>query len=224
MDAVTLQLIKKYIASKISCDFVNSDYGNWTGTVIATGTICNVAGTGIHPGIIQHISSASANSGSRIMTEATSFLLAGREKTTIVFQTTATLAGVTRRMGFHNSSSEAVPTDGVYFKLNGDVLTGQTINNTTGSTTGTSYTVAASTWYRAVIELNADATLATFILYADNSTTVLWTNTLATNIPKDTGREVGHGDNCTILNPGVATVAGWLDYMDIVLPNARRVI
>lgn len=197
----------------------------WVNSAISSGTIGVLAPIPKHPGVLSYSSHASnANSGYCFITEGSTFLLGGGEKTTIIFKTPASLTGVTRRMGFHDSASVSAPTDGVYIKMDADTLTGQTINNTTGSTTATNYTVSTATWYRAVIELNADATLAIFTLYADDSTTVLWQDTLATNIPTATGRNVGHGDVCTLASPSGATAIGAIDYMDIVLPNARRVV
>jgi hypothetical protein len=123
-------------------------------------------------------------------------------------------------MGFHNSVDHNAPTDGAYIKIAEGVLTGNTANNSTLSATATNYTLSADTWYRVKIELNIDATLATFTLYEDNTNTVLWTDTLSTNIP--TTRTVGHGDVCTNSVSEVAVI-GKLDYVALYLFK-RRII
>lgn len=213
-----------YLRSKYSNDcFYLTSVAPWVISGVASGTHLVGTGSAKHPGTIQMKSTTGANSGYRYSTDIKSILLNGGEKTTVIFKTAPVLTTVTTYMGFHDSVSEAAPTDGVYSKISNVTLTGQTINNTTGSTTGSSFTVSADTWYRLVIEINADATLATFVLYADDSDTVLWTDTLATNIPKTGGREVGH----TIISTssGVeAIVVGELDYMDMVLPYERKVV
>lgn len=197
--------------------------GPWTLLAIASGTSANGNSTTKHPGTIIYKSHASnTNSGYGYYANQYTLLLGGGEKTTIIFKTAA-LTGVTRRLGFHDSIDSNAPTDGVYCLQNGDQLTGRTMNNTSGSITGTAFTLAANTWYRLVIELNADASLATYTLYADDSMTVLWTDALATNIPTGAGRFVGHSDVCTLASPSGATEIGTIDYMDIILPNARRV-
>ena len=99
---------------------------------------------------------------------------------------------------------------------------GKTSNFNTRSVTSNTYTITPNTWYRSKVELNEDATLATYTLYADDSETVLWTNTLATNIPKTAGREVGHGFISTSSGTTAISLAN-LDYMDIILSKTRKV-
>jgi hypothetical protein len=206
-------------------DFINSGaLFPWNINPIASGTNTFATGNAKHPGVMSYSSHASnANSGCGLIGNSSAILLGGGEKTTIVFKTPSSLTGVTRRIGFHDTADQNAPNDGVYVLMNGVTLNGRTMNNGTGSNTASTYTIAVDTWYRLVIQLNADATLATFTLYTDDSTTVLWTDTLATNIPKTSGRETSHRDVCTLASPSGATVIGYLDYMDIVLPNARRV-
>ena len=204
-------------------DFLSTSAIYWGSTSILTGTITQVSGIQLHPGIIGYTSSTTANSGYRCITSQTSTLLSGGEKSTIIFKTATTLLGVTRYMGFHNTLDLTAPTNGVYVKIADGVLTGNVANTSVISTASTSYTVEANTWYRLVIELNSDATSATYKLYADNSATVLLETTLSASIPKTTGKEIGHGDVCTYSGTSAVTI-GYLDYIDIILPNARRII
>jgi hypothetical protein len=206
-------------------DFLLTGYTtSWNSGTINSGTVGNSEGTAKHPGIIRHVSHASnANSGSKTMSAINSILLGGGEKASFIFETAATIAGVTRRIGFHDAIDNNAPTDGVYFRIIDGTIVGMTANNGTASTSASNYTVAQDTWYRGVITLNTDATLATFTLFADDSTTVLWTDTLSTNIPITAGRETGIGDVCTLASPSGATAIGYLDRIDVMFSNARRV-
>jgi spore coat protein U-like protein len=213
------------IANKVSCEFLvaTDNLKDWYGYHIGNGTKQVSASSAKHPGVVEYKSSAAVGSGYMYYTEQLAILLGGGEKTTIVFKTAATIAGVTRRMGFLDTSLTAA-TDGVYCKIADGVITGQTASNSTVSTTATNYTLSAETWYRLVIQLNEDATAATFTLYADDSDTVLWTDALSTNIPTEAGRNLAQQDVCYFTNPDeTITSIGYIDYMDIVLPNARRV-
>ena len=215
------------VSDKFKNDFFggSSDTSPWSSGVLGTGTLSTTSAVEKHYGVIGITSHASnANSGARINLAGSSALfLIGGEKTTMIFATSAILTGVLRRLGFHDTQSQSPPSDGVYCKIVDGVLTGQTTNNGTISTTGTSYNLTQSTWYRLVIELNSNATLATFTLYADDSETILWTDTLAENMPTTPGRQTSHGDICTLTSPSSAVEIGKLDYMDMILPNARRV-
>lgn len=207
---------------KISTDLLQRSTATqsvWNLVAISTGAF----GAGpelTHPGVGIHKSSTSANSGFGLMCDVFGIILGGGEKTTIIFKTEATLTDITRRMGFHTTLNITAPTDGAYCKIADGVLTGQTAKGSAASTTGSNYSLSPGTWYRLVIELNTNATLVTFTLFADNSSTVLWQDTLNTNIPTGT---IGHGDVCTMGSPGAVTALGRLDYIDVVFPQARRI-
>lgn len=218
--------LKADMTNKVSNDFLNANTQTypWSSAAIASGTATGGGGTGVvskHPGMIVYNSSISANSGFRTTILNYALLLQGSEKTTIIFKTASTLTDITRRIGFHDAVDQNDAIDGVYGEIVSGVISGKTANTSTRSTTSTNYTLLADTWYRFVIELNSDATLATYTLYADDSTTVLWTNTLATNIPKAT--TTGHTDICTYAGTSAIAI-GSLDYMDIVLSKTRRVL
>ncbi len=162
----------------------------WIGLAFGGGS-ATVAGTSNHPGIIKFTSNVT-NSGYRFLTAVNCILIAGAEHSEFCFRTGAVQLNVRVRLGFQDSLSAALPTDGVYIDVSGVTLTGKTRNNGAGSTTGTSHALAANTWYRAKIAVKNDATLVTYILYSAAGV-VLWTNTLAANIPTAAGRETGHG-------------------------------
>lgn len=206
-------------------DFLTATVSSpWIVSNILSG-VCNSSGGSDtkHPGVFNYVSSTSANSGVGIRTSTNSILLSGEERTIGIIKTSATLINTTRRIGFHSSADASTPTNGVYIKIDSGTLTGQTVSNNTISTTTTNYTVTGNTWYRVIIQLNVGATLATFTLYADDSNTVLWQDTLSTNIPKIAGREVGNGDICTSSGSSAITL-GSIDYLEVILPNARRII
>jgi hypothetical protein len=210
------------IMHNYSCDllFPTLTYP-WTNASINSG-IASVPSSDVkHPGVLGYKSTTVADSGYLLRLGGTCITLGGGEKSTFIFKTASTLTGITRRMGFHNTTTIAIPSAGVYAKISDGVLAGQTVNNSTISSTISNYTLSPNTWYRLKIELNADATKATFTLYADNSDVVLWTDTLSSNIPVATA--MGHGDICTY--SGTTSIdIGLLDYIDIILPNIRRVV
>jgi len=200
--------------------FITSTIEPWVNAAIASGTFAGAAGTAKHPGVVTLLSSTSANSGHRVNLYAEAFLLGGGEKTTGIFKV-VTCAGTTVRFGFHDTTSEADVNDGVYIEIAETTLTGKTANAGTRSTTATNYTITENTWYRFVIEVNSDATLITYSIYADDSGTALWIDTLATNIPTGANRYCGQGIVAT--NSGTTALSlVSLDYMDIALQNARR--
>lgn len=192
-------------------------YAPWNAAAISSGTL-PAASTSVvpdHPGITGISSSTSANSGAYIVTTLTSFLLGGSEKTEYIFKTPTSInASTTVKLGFTDSQTASAPTDGLFVNIGSNSVSGKTYSNGSTSTTATSHTVDADTWYRASIELNSNATTATFNLFADNSETPLWTDTLSTNIPSGAGRYVGHGVVAT--NSGTTAVSLiYLDYMNL---------
>ena len=164
-------------------------------------------------GIHRFTSSTIANSGYRYITSLSTFLLAGTETSVFVFFLPATDASTTIRLGFQDSATSTAPVDGVWINIANTTLDGRTSSNSTSSTTGTSYTLSASTWYSVKIVLNSAATQADFYLY-DSSGTQLWTDNLTTNIPTASGRVTGHG---LVANNSGTTAVDLLDidYMDV---------
>lgn len=193
-------------------------YGDWQGGALASGTLDGSYIVQRHPGVACPISSTSASSGYRFWTSSVTAKLAGGESSEIVFMTPPAInAASIIRFGFMSDvSATTTQVAQVALQANGAALTGITTAASTSSQTS-AYTLAALTWYRAVIDINAAGTVATFTLYADNSTTVLWTQTLATNIPL-AAPALYHGLVC--YNTGTTAVAIlYVDYMDIAFTN-----
>lgn len=166
------------------------------GTAASSGTATNAAGESGHPGVWTMSDSTTANGGFRFVSNTTAILISGGERHTAIFKPVSAATTVSVRTGYSDSFTNTAPTNGVWINMVGDgtgwTISGKTRNNSSESTTGTTYTAAVSTWYRGTIEINAGATLVTYALYNDAGTQ-LWTDTLATNIPTATGRETGYG-------------------------------
>jgi len=189
----------------------------WSRVVLSGGSSNNQNGTPDHPGIVRITCAAAANSGARILTDDASFRITGTERTDLIFSI-PDLADVQIQFGFFDSSVGTPPTDGAWAQISkiggiDGTVQGHTADNTATSTTASSTTVAAGTWYRLKVEVNAAGTLVTFTLFNAAGAT-LWTDTLATNIPTGAGRECGHGV-VAITKGTAATSLIDLDYMDV---------
>lgn len=202
-----------------STDFLESNiYENppFRGGVLASGT--NVwPGAGIvtahHPGVVHIRSSTTTNSGGKWLTEPVMILLGGKEYFEAIVNPTDIGADTTVRVGFMDTTDHTDNVDGAYFELSAGTLKGKTATNSTRSTTGTTYTPSTATWYRLVIMVKSDASRVDFYIYNDAGT-ILWTNSLTTNIPTAVGRETGAG----IVATNVGTTQTYLihvDYMGI---------
>lgn len=176
-------------------DLLGVSVGNlfpFTATAIGAGTLTQLVDEANHPGIARFASAAGANTGHTLtLGGLTSVLVGGGEMNEFIFRF-PTNSGVVVRLGFFDSLTSAAVTDGVQLVLSSGTIKGACTNNTTQSLTVTDYAIANNTWYRGKIEINDLATLVTFIVY-DSNGTVLWTDTLATNIPTATGRECTFG-------------------------------
>lgn len=192
----------------------------WLGTAVASGTTTAVAGTALHPGGIRFVSSTSSDSGHRYTITSNSILLAGYETSDIWFRP-QTLAGTTIRAGFHDALTLTAPVDGCYVHMDPATgrLTGRTMSNSVGSTTGTDYQLITNTWYLVRVTLNADATRVDYFLW-DDAGNLLWTDNLTTNIPTAAGRETGHGIVAT--NSGTTAVPLVdVDFLSLFIPDRR---
>lgn len=162
-----------------------------------------------HPGIVRFLSSTTTNSGGQVITDTAAYTFGGGE----VFEAMARVESLTlstMRLGFHDASSVSDAVDGGYFEMpEGGLIVAKTANNSTRTTSGTSYQLVAATWYRFRIMVNAAATA---ILYEieDTSGVKLFDVTLTTNIP--TSRSFGA--SCIMTNSGTSAIdIGNLDYM-----------
>ena len=221
-------LSKKYneILQTTKCDFLfNTSTEPWFPTSLAGGSVGTAVGIG-HPGIHTYLShSTNANSGYLYRLGANTFILNGGEKTTIVFKTPSDFTNVIRRSGFFYSADITEPTNGVYLEQIGNKITGKTSNNGVKSTTVSSFTMSTNTWYRGVIEIGDNASIVYFNIFNDNGVE-LWGDIITTTIPSvnSGGNSVGHEDICVATTSTSQRVIGSIDYMDIYLPNSRKLV
>jgi hypothetical protein len=185
-----------------------------TGT--ASGTNAPVSAN--HPGVLRLSSSTSADSGYFFGVDTVQLLLGGGESFEAIFQV-ATTSGTTIRLGFHDTTAVTDAVDGAYIEISGTTLSGKTASNSTRSTTGTNYTISTGSWYRARITVAPGAGSVSFAVYNDSGT-LLWSDTLSTNIPTAAGRLTGLGIIAT--NSGTTAVGLIdLDYMAVTWSSDR---
>ena len=191
-------------------------YGPWVVTNIGTPTYAVGTAPVNHPGVMRATSQASANTGCMIQLAATQIVPGGGESSEFVFNvlTTTTFMGY---MGFMVFNTYNQPTIGAWINIAATTLTG-VVGNGSITATGTSYTISAATWYRAIVQNNAGNTSWTFTLYACAApTTVLWQNSCSgANIP---AQLLSHG--VVEANSGGSAVTLMdLDYMNLNIANA----
>jgi hypothetical protein len=195
----------RYALYQWDCNNIGTaaNIGGWQCSAIATGTIANVttsiaSGTPTttqalnlanHPGVISISSSATANSGAQCTWGGTATgtpLVAGRVSDFILCP--INLANATIRMGFSDTANQNDAVDGAYIEVApGGIASGKSANNSTRSTTATTFTLVANTWYHARISVTS-ATTALFEIISEAGV-VLWSDSVTGNIPTDNGRD-----------------------------------
>lgn len=115
-------------------------------------------------------------------------------------------------IGFHDTLGAADPTDGIYFKCLADVITGNTMNSGSNTTAGTSYNMTLGVTYTFIIEANSS--LATFNVYADQNTTPVYSTTISANIPTTAARSTAAGASF-VVNVATASNIGYLRRLGI---------
>jgi hypothetical protein len=211
--------LTRKVALVLETDFYNvtSPFAQGlTGSAISSGTVASIAAEPNHPGIMRLSDSTTANGGYLVQTAVDAFRIAGGEKVVCTFQCRSARTTSQGWIGFKDNTTNAQPTDGVFLYWVGNGAGGVTVdgrarNNAGPTITNTTYTLAINTWVTIVIELNAAATLATFTL-TDDSDGVLWTNTVAGNIPTASGRECGVGISANESTTDAAAELMRLDY------------
>jgi hypothetical protein len=192
------------------------------GAALSSGSISVAYSTKEHPGVITISDSTTANGGYAFLSSIYSILLSGGEKSEIVFQVGVGGARTTAksRLGFHNAITvPADPTFGAWIDIVGDgtkaTISGKTNDNTGISTTSTTFTADLSTWYRGVVEINADATLVAFSIIRCSDNVTVWRDTLTTKIPKGTNQTTAWGIIAGETSTDAAAVVLHLDYANM---------
>lgn len=140
---------------------------------------------------------AAAHNGVRFYTENTNLVLfGGANQQRYVFTCRFWLEALTGRQiiaGFHDATAgSAEPVDGAYLFFNGTNCAGKTASNSVRSTTATTFTPLATNWYSVVIETTiSPSNLVTFSIYDETGGgTLVWSDTLSTNLPQLVARGV----------------------------------
>ena len=203
-----------------SSDFVNasSPNGPFLVTPVSSGGASIFGGQSASShGVLFLSSSSTANSGVLVSTAQNLFVVGGGEQYDAYLYWFGT-ATTTARIGFHDSSTSADATDGVYFEITGTGgIFGKTASNGTRSTTAAIVASASAAYYHLRIKINAAGTLVTFEVF-NGGGTLLGSQTLSTNIPTVSGRDFGAGVIATNSNTTPSNMLG-IDYMGYGVPG-----
>ena len=194
VDAWGVEYDNPRLTWKMRTEFFKADPDTndpWTGApLVAGGGLSDSPGETNHPGVIRLNCGNALHSGYYFMTSLTALIISGRERSEFVFKTAPVMTAKYIRMGFQDSITEAMPTDGIFLNIAEAVFSGKTYRAGAPSTTGTSYNLVAGTWYRGTLSVNDDIDLVTFNLYSAAGNLLWGPQTLAANIPTAT---LGHG-------------------------------
>lgn len=190
----------------------------WAYGALVSGTVSAIGSSVNHPGQIRIVANniGTSNSGYYFIAANNIIVIGGKEQFDFVFQpSTIALTNIRMKLGFQDVLTVSDPTDGIYFYFSADAtLRGACISNTAKSTTASSYTIS-QTWYRARAIVNSGATLVTFRLYS-MAGTLLWEDTISSNIPTGDNRAVGFGGMAWYAADGDARDIVYLDLMDFI--------
>jgi hypothetical protein len=195
----------------------------FNGTVLSNGTV-NVAATTPQnkPGIVRLRSGTNANSGYLIATNANSLILKGDEVflSALIIHSVATTTVI--REGFIDTINTSDCVDGVYFEITNGLIIAKTSTNNVRTSSPNTFSIVVNTYYWTSITINSNATLATFKIF-NEAGTLLFTDTISTNIPTAINRDTGVG----IIGSSSLTVATdlySLDFMGFSLNTNRPLL
>lgn len=154
----------------------------WNGAALAAGEVADN-----HPGVTGVIADAGNDSGVTLRTFGGCFALASTVYECVWF-TPPSFVSVAAKIGrhglFNDTEQAAQPSRGIWVEYNGSsACRGYAADGGGVAQTLTAATLVASTWYRCRVEVNALRTLVTFSVYVSDTGALLWSDTLATNIP-----------------------------------------
>lgn len=207
----------------------NAAYNGFTSTSISSGIVGSIQANQSHPCILGMGDSTTANGGVLIRTGADSFRINGTENATFIWKQTAAQDQYIRTiMGFFDTSNMAEPTDGCmfYMQMNNhsgqnNQIQGRCSSSSVSRNTTNNYTFTNNTWYISKIEINEIATNVTFKIY-NESGSLLWNNSVGTNIPVNVGRETGFGVMTSQNNTDAASTYLHMDYMGLLIKKQLR--
>ena len=161
----------------------NTEFLNFV--AISGGTLAGGTPTVNNQGVIRIGSSTNPNSGYSIRIPSNTVRIKGNEIFTFIFNP-LTFTNTTSRLGIHDSTSSAVPANGVFFRYSGDgLLALVTADNSIQTTSATIATLSLNTWYKVRFTVNANATSVLAELF-DASGVLIASLTQTTNIPNNT--------------------------------------
>lgn len=186
----------------------SSIQGPFSGVSVLTGTSTSAAAvvSATMPYGLLLRSSTTANSGWKIQTSAIANDYFGLQKRKYRQKLAwpAVFTGTTVRHGFHDTGTVADAVDGAYFEIIANVAAAKTAANSVRTQAATTYTLTAGVPYTFDIDVNAIGNAARFRIFADQSETPVFDQTITTNIPNGSGRSFGAGIVAT--NSGTVAV------------------
>ncbi|MGW8256760.1 MAG: hypothetical protein ACWGMZ_04670, partial [Thermoguttaceae bacterium] len=189
----------------------------YVGSAILNGIFAPQAGVANHSGIIR-ISNFSGGGGYQFMVGKhdvyNCHLISGGEVGELVFKTYSALANRVIASGFFDDG----PYYGLYMSVSGSSLTGKATNEFSTTTTGASYTLSTSTWYRIMFVVNDAADRVDFYVF-NESGIMLWTDYVTSNIP--TG-PMGYGVKAIYNSAETGQEICWLDAISLHNTKALR--
>lgn len=152
-------------------------------TTMNGGTVYAGDGDANHIGVIEIAGGTSSGGGARIGSVANAMSIAGGEKCEIVFKMLQLNANPWIKFGFHSSEAKTEITydNGVMIRIQNSTLKGTVLSAGVQYNTETTYTLERLVWYRAALQVNADATEVAFQLYAEDGT-LLWSDSVVRNL------------------------------------------
>lgn len=199
-------------------ELCNTNTLYWLVGALSSGT-SGTTTTYAHPCQRTLLSSTTASSGYYINIGTTSLLLNNSMMFETVFNKATVTGNITSAyIGYIDSVSTALPTDGVYFNVsNVSVYATVRLNNVQTQSPNV-INITTATWYKYRIEI-LNTTQATFTLFSSVTDTgagtpaQLWTYTLNTTLPYLVGREVGAGITAFKVGGTTAQTIGAIDYL-----------
>jgi len=162
----------------------------WTGAAVNGGSVTSILGPTQSPGAARCSSSGSANSGYRFVTP-TSY----QGKSGLAFRILALVyanANTTHRFGYHDTTTKAAPTDGVFFEVVDLTVTAKVRNNTSETPAGASAVLSNGTYYVWDIDYTADDAVR-FVIWELVSGNKVYDQTISgANVPNLTTRVFNH--------------------------------
>lgn len=191
------------------------------GTAISSGVLqgATIAGGPDHPGVAAFRDSTTANGGYRLMSDVNAFRIAGGEKAKFIFRVDTAVLSSQMRFGFLDTTTNAMPTDGVFFNIDGFGATQYTLSgtcraNSTAVSTTTNIPIVSGAWYTGEFEINSAATSVTFSVYS-SAGELIWNDTVSSQIPTAAGRETGFGIVVTDRSVNAAADRFSIDYLSL---------